>query len=69
MYKEVFHNISIFEKKKSGNQHHIRTMEKENSRLPDEFKKLYNLKNQFKKSNSEASNLIITKNDSSAKEN
>ena len=47
MYKEVLHNISIFEKKKSRNQDRIRTLEKENSRLSDELKKLYNLKNQF----------------------
>ena len=61
MYKEVLHNISIFEKKKSRNQDRIKTLEKENSRLSDELKKLYNLKNQFEKLNTEASNLIITK--------
>ena len=69
MYKEVLRNISIFEKKKSRNQDRIRTLEKENSRLSDELKKLYNLKNQFEKLNTEASNLIITKKESSAKEN
>lgn len=69
MYKEVLHNISIFEKKKSRNQVRIKTLEKENSRLSDELKKLYNLKNQFEKLNTEASNLIITKKESSAKEN
>ena len=69
MYKEVLRNISIFEKKKSRNQNRIRTLEKENSRLSDELKKLYNLKNQFEKLNTEASNLIITKKESSAKEN
>mgnify|MGYP002531589196 CR=1 FL=1 len=30
MYKEVLHNISIFEKKKSRNQDRIKTLEKEN---------------------------------------
>lgn len=69
MYKEVLHNISIIEKKKSRNQDRIRTLEKENSRLSDELKKLYNLKNQFEKLNTEASNLIIAKKESSAKEN
>lgn len=69
MYKEVLHNISIFEKKKSRNQDRIRTLEKENIKLSDELKKLYNLKNQFEKLNTEASNLIITKKESSAKEN
>lgn len=69
MYKEVLRNISIFEKKKSRNQDRIKTLEKENSRLSDELKKLYNLKNQFEKLNTEASNLIITKKESSAKEN
>ena len=69
MYKEVLHNISIFEKKKSRNHDRIKTLEKENSRLSDELKKLYNLKNQFEKLNTEASNLIVTKKDASAKEN
>lgn len=69
MYKEVLHNISIFEKKKFRNQDRIRTLEKENIKLSDELKKLYNLKNQFEKLNTEASNLIITKKDASAKEN
>ena len=69
MYKEVLHNISIFEKKKFRNQERIKTLEKENNRLSDELKKLYNLKNQFGKLNTEASNLIITKKESSAKEN
>lgn len=69
MYKEVLHNISIFEKKKFRNQERIKTLEKENNRLSDELKKLYNLKNQFEKLNTEASNLIITKKESSAKEN
>ncbi|MBV4171313.1 hypothetical protein [[Clostridium] innocuum] len=69
MYKEVLHNISIFEKKKFRNQERIKTLEKENNRLSDELKKLYNLKNQFEKLNTEASNLIIIKKDASAKEN
>lgn len=69
MYKEVLHNISIFEKKKFRNQERIKTLEKENNRLSDELKKLYNLKNQFGKLNTEASNLIIIKKDASAKEN
>ena len=30
MYKEVLHNISIFEKKKFRNQERIKTLEKEN---------------------------------------
>ena len=68
MYKEVLHNISIFEKKKFRNQERIKTLEKENNRLSDELKKLYNLKNQFEKLNTEASNLIIIKKDASAKE-
>ena len=66
MYKEVLHNISIFEKKKFRNQERIKTLEKENNRLSDELKKLYN---QFEKLNTEASNLIIIKKDASAKEN
>lgn len=69
MYKEVLHNISIFEKKKFRNQERIKTLEKENNRLSDELKKLYNLKNQFEKLNTEASNLIIIKKDASAKDN
>ena len=69
MYKEILYNISTFEKKKSRNQDRIKTLEKENSRLSDELKKLYNLKNQFEKLNTEASNLIITKKEPSAKEN
>ena len=69
MYKEVLHNISIFEKKKFRNQERIKPLEKENNRLSDELKKLYNLKNQFGKLNTEASNLIIIKKDASAKEN
>lgn len=61
MYKEVLHNISIFKKRKSRNQNRIKTLEKENNRLSDELKKLYNLKNQFEKLNTEASNLIAQK--------
>lgn len=61
MYKEVLHNISIFEKKKSRNQDRIRTLEKENSRLSDKLKKLYKLKNQFEKLITEASSLIEPK--------
>ncbi len=61
MYKEVLHNISIFKKRKSRNQNRIKTLEKENNRLSDELKKLYNLKNQFEKLNTEASNLIAHK--------
>lgn len=69
MYREVLYNISIFEKKKSRNLDRIKTLEKENSRLSDELKKLYNFKNQFEKLNTEAFNLIITKKEYSAKEN
>lgn len=61
MYKEVLHNISIYEKKKYRNRDHIRTLEKENNRLADELKKLYNLKNQFEKLNTETSSLIVPK--------
>ncbi len=60
MYKEVLHNISTFKKKKFRNQERIKTLEKENIRLSDELKKLYNLKNQFEKLNAEASILIAT---------
>ena len=67
MYKEVLHNISIFEKKKFRNQERIKTLEKENNRLSDELKKLYNLKNQFEKLNTEASILIATKKETEAK--
>ena len=67
MYKEVLHNISIFEKKKSRNQDRIRTLEKENIKLSDELKKLYNLKNQFEKLNTEASSLIVPKKETETK--
>ena len=67
MYKEVLHNISIFKKRKSRNQNRIKTLEKENNRLSDELKKLYNLKNQFDKLNTEASNLIAHKKEKETK--
>ncbi|MBB5184905.1 putative nuclease with TOPRIM domain [Faecalicoccus acidiformans] len=67
MYKEVIHNISIFEKKKSSNQDHIKTLEKENSKLSDKLKELYKLKNQFEKLSTEASSLISTKKETKTK--
>ena len=67
MYKEVIHNISIFEKKKSSNQDRIKTLEKENSKLTDKPKKPYKLKNQIEKSSTEASSLIATKKETKTK--
>lgn len=61
MYKEVLHNISTYEKKKSKNQNRIRILEKENSKLSDKLKKLYKLKNQFEKLSTEGSSLIAIK--------
>ncbi len=49
MYKEVLHNISIFEKEEIKEPGSHQNTGKENSRLSDELKKLYNLKNQFEK--------------------
>lgn len=68
MYKEVLHNITIFEKKKARNQERIKKLEQENNKLSDDLKKLYSLKNQFDKLNNEASNLIPTKKDTEIKE-